>query len=173
METDSLLVVEARVTQEVNDQGQMEPALKALGELPQDLGRPQAMLADNGYFSGDNVEHCVDEEITPYIAVDREKHHVTIQERAAEPEPPSEPADAVKQMKHRLKTTQGRALYGQRKAPVEPVFGIIKSVMGFRQFLLRGRKAVEGEWTLVNLAWNLKRMHSLMCLQQREAALQG
>ena len=173
VETDSLLVVEARVTQEVNDQGQMEPALKALGELPQDLGRPQAMLADNGYFSGDNVEHCVDEEITPYIAVDREKHHVTIQERAAEPEPPSEPADAVKQMKHRLKTTQGRALYGQRKAPVEPVFGIIKSVMGFRQFLLRGRKAVEGEWTLVNLAWNLKRMHSLMCLQQREAALQG
>ena len=68
------------------------------------------MLADNGYFSGDNVEHCVDEEITPYIAVDREKHHVTIQERAAEPEPPSEPADAVEQMKHRLKTTQGRAL---------------------------------------------------------------
>ena len=65
----------------------MEPALKALGELPQDLGRPQAMLADNGYFSGDNVEHCVDEEITPYIAVDREKHHVTIQERAAEPDP--------------------------------------------------------------------------------------
>ena len=91
METDSLLVVEARVTQEVNDQGQMEPALKALGELPQDLGRPQAMLADNGYFSGDNVEHCVDEEITPYIAVDREKHHVTIQERAAEPEPRASP----------------------------------------------------------------------------------
>ena len=76
-------------------------------------------------------------------------------------------------MIYRLKTTQGRALYGQRKATVEPVFGIIKSVMGFRQFLLRGRKAVEGEWTLVNLAWNLKRMHSLMCLQQREAALQG
>ena len=149
VETDSLLVVEARVTQEVNDQGQMEPALKALGELPQDLGRPQAMLADNGYFSGDNVEHCVDEEITPYIAVDREKHHVTIQERAAEPEPPSEPADAVKQMKHRLKTTQGRALYGQRKAPVEPVFGIIKSVMGFRQFLLRGagrRWKGNGRW---------------------------
>ena len=149
VETDSLLVVEARVTQEVNDQGQMEPALKALGELPQDLGRPQAMLADNGYFSGDNVEHCVDEEITPYIAVDREKHHVTIQERAAEPEPPSEPADAVKQMKHRLKTTQGRALYGQRKATVEPVFGIIKSVMGFRQFLLRGagrRWKGNGRW---------------------------
>ena len=130
--------------------GRWSRPLKALGELPQDLGRPQAMLADNGYFSGDNVEHCVDEEITPYIAVDREKHHVTIQERAAEPEPPSEPTDAV-----------------------EPVFGIIKSVMGFRQFLLRGRKAVEGEWTLVNLAWNLKRMHSLMCLQQREAALRG
>ena len=68
--------------------GRWSQALKALGELPQDLGRPQAMLADNGYFSGDNVEHCVDEEITPYIAVDREKHHVTIQERAAEPRAP-------------------------------------------------------------------------------------
>ena len=63
VETDSLLVVETRVTQEVNDQGQMEPALKALGELPQDLGRPQAMLADNGYFSGDLVAWIIPKDV--------------------------------------------------------------------------------------------------------------
>ena len=61
-------------------------------------------------------------------------------------------------MKHRLKTIQGRKLYGLRKQTVEPVFGIIKSVMGFRQFLLRGLDSVRGEWNLVTMAWNIKRM---------------
>jgi hypothetical protein len=61
-------------------------------------------------------------------------------------------------MKYRLKTIQGRKLYGLRKQTVEPVFGIIKSVMGFRQFLLRGLASVRGEWNLVTMAWNIKRM---------------
>ena len=61
-------------------------------------------------------------------------------------------------MKHALKTKAGRATYALRKQSVEPVFGIIKSVMGFRQFLLRGLDKVRNEWTLVCLAWNLKRM---------------
>jgi Transposase DDE domain len=73
-------------------------------------------------------------------------------------------------MKHRLQTPEGRALYGQRKCTVEPVFGIIKSVLGFRQFRLRGLKAVSGEWTLVGIAWNLKRMHTLS-LQNLQARL--
>jgi hypothetical protein len=64
-------------------------------------------------------------------------------------------------MKHRLKTPEGRALYAKRKATIETVFGIIKSVLGFRQFLLRGFKAVSGEWTLVSMAWNLKRLFQL------------
>ena len=64
-------------------------------------------------------------------------------------------------MKHRLKTRAGRAAYGLRKQTVEPVFGIIKSVIGFRQFLLRGLGNVGNEWTLVCLAWNLKRMAAL------------
>ena len=67
-------------------------------------------------------------------------------------------ATAVETMKHKLKTRAGRAAYGLRKQTVEPVFGIIKSVMGFRQFLLRGLENVQNEWTLVCLAWNLKRM---------------
>jgi len=64
-------------------------------------------------------------------------------------------------MAHKLKTRAGRACYALRKQTVEPVFGIIKSVMGFRQFLLRGMSKVQGEWTLVCLAWNVKRMAAL------------
>ncbi len=67
-------------------------------------------------------------------------------------------AASVERMKHTLKTTAGRALYALRKQTVEPVFGIIKSVMGFRQFLLRGLENVQSESTLVCMAWNLKRM---------------
>ena len=72
-------------------------------------------------------------------------------------------------MKHRLKTQQGRAIYGRRNCTVEPVFGIIKSVLGFRQFHLPGLQAVSGEWTLVSMAWNLKRM---FVLQQRKLRAQ-
>jgi hypothetical protein len=64
-------------------------------------------------------------------------------------------------MKHKLKTADGRVLYAKRKCTIEPLFGIIKHVMGFRQFLLRGFKAVTGEWTLVSIAWNIKRMFAL------------
>ena len=76
------------------------------------------------------------------------------------PKPPAltEPASAVERMKHKLKTVQGRKLYGLRKQTVEPVFGIIKSVMRFRQFMLRGLSSVCGEWSLVAMAWNFKRM---------------
>ena len=70
----------------------------------------------------------------------------------------AEPASAVDRVKHRFKTVHGRALYALRKQTVEPVFGIIKSVMCFRQFLLRGLEAVRREWTLVMMAWNIKRM---------------
>jgi hypothetical protein len=75
---------------------------------------------------------------------------------------PEDPAPTlVEKMKHRLKTREGKALYALRKQTVEPVFGIIKSVMGFRQFSLRGLENVQNEWTLVCLAWNLKRMAAL------------
>ena len=78
-------------------------------------------------------------------------------------EPPLLPEDAdyVTRMKHRLKTVAGKAVYAKRKSTVEPVFGIIKAVMGFRSFLLRGLDLVNGEWKLVCIAWNLKRLHVL------------
>ena len=62
-------------------------------------------------------------------------------------------------MAHRLRTPEGKALYARRKSTVETVFGIVKEVMGFRRFHLRGFQAAQGEWNLVCMAWNLKRMH--------------
>ena len=70
-------------------------------------------------------------------------------------------ATPIEQMRHKLRTVSGRAVYARRKCTVEPVFGIIKHVLGFRQFFLRGLGTVTGEWTLVSIAWNLKRMFAL------------
>ena len=64
-------------------------------------------------------------------------------------------------MAYRLKTRKGKAVYARRKSTVETVFGIIKQVQGFRQFLLRGLDAVAGEWSLVCIGWNIKRLHAL------------
>ena len=83
---------------------------------------------------------------------------VELREAGAEPAALGEPGDALEQMKHRLKSQDGRKLYGLRKQTVEPVFGIIKSVMRFRQFLLRGLEAVSAEWSMVTMAWNIRRM---------------
>ena len=70
--------------------------------------------------------------------------------------------DAAKvKMLYKLRTEAGKAIYKLRKSTVEPVFGIIKEVMGFRQFSLRGLAAAAGEWNLVCLAYNLKRLHGL------------
>ena len=132
--------------------------LKALGELPDDLGAITHLLADAGYYSEANVNACIDADIEPLLAPGRESHHLSWQQRCAEPPPLEEPADALTQMKHLLKTQDGRKLYGLRKQTVEPVFGIIKSGMRFRQFLLRGLAAVRGEWSLVAMAWNIRRM---------------
>ena len=157
----SLLVVAADVVQAPNDKRQLAPMLDKLAALPEDLGQPETLLADTGYFSAANVETCQTAGIAPLIALGREAHHPSLSERFAEaPSAPDDPT-AVEAMAHRLKTLEGRKLYAQRKHTPEPVFGIIKSVLGFRQFLLRGLDQVRGEWNLVTMAWNLKRMFVL------------
>jgi transposase len=157
----SLLVVAADVVQAPNDKRQLAPMLDKLAALPEDLGQPETLLADTGYFSAANVETCQTAGIAPLIALGREAHHPSLSERFAEaPSAPDDPT-AVEAMAHRLKTLEGRKLYAQRKHTPEPVFGIIKSVLGFRQFLLRGLDHVRGEWNLVTMAWNLKRMFVL------------
>jgi transposase len=158
VDTESMLVVAIDMAQVATDKQQVAPMLDALGALPEALGRVEHLLADNGYFSAANVERCAAAGIEPLLAAGRDGHHPYWEDRFSEPPPLSEPASAVERMKHRLKTVQGRKLYGLRKQSVEPVFGIIKSAMRFRQFLLRGLASVRGEWTLVTMAWNIKRM---------------
>ena len=158
VDTDTMLVVASGLSQAANDKQQLAPMLEALGELPEDLGQVERLLADAGYFSEANVSACIDAAIEPLLAAGREGHHLSWQERFNEPPPVPESADAVAQMRHRLNTRAGRAVYGLRKQTVEPVFGIIKAVMGFRQFLLRGCEEVQGEWSLVTMAWNIRRM---------------
>jgi transposase len=158
VDAESLLIVGRQVTQAVNDKGQVQPMLSELGSLPPSLGTARTLLADTGYFSQGNVEACVLAGIEPLIATQREAHHRSVEERLSTPAPLPEDADALTRMQHTLKTPEGRARYGRRKCTVEPVFGIVKQVMRFRQFLLRGLAKVKGEWNLVCLAWNVKRM---------------
>jgi transposase len=157
----SMFVVAAGVTQEPNDKQQVEPMLAQLTGLPEPLGKPATLLADNGYFSEANVNACLAAGVDPLIAAGRQPHNPTLPQRfAADPPPPDAPTP-VQAMIHRLKTAEGKALYGMRKHTPEPVFGVIKSIMGFRQFSLRGLDKVRGEWSLVTMAWNLKRMFTL------------
>jgi transposase len=163
VDTESLLVLVPQVVQAPNDKQQVVPMLGKLQALPEDLNGTEELLADNGYFSEANVEACDAAGIAPLIALKRDEHYPHWSERFAEPPAPA-PAPAatpLERMHHRLKTRAGRATYGLRKQSVEPVFGIIKSVLGFRQFLTRGLANVQNEWTLVCLAWNLKRMAAL------------
>lgn len=161
VDTASLLVVAAHISQNPNDKQELKPVLEALGQLPEELGTVTTLIADNGYYSEANVELCEDEKITPYISAGREKHNPPLWERFQAPPPLSEEAGVLERMEHRLKTKEGRAVYARRKSTSEPVFGIIKAVMGFRHFMLRGAALVSGEWDLVCIAWNLKRLHVL------------
>lgn len=161
VDTASKLIVAAHITQKPTDRRELVPTLSSLAALPREFGKATELIADSGYFSETNVAACEEKGLTPYIAVDRQNHHPSLMERFAEPPPLPEGADAVIRMKHRLRTVTGKAIYAQRKVTSEPVFGIIKAVMGFRNFLLRGFDAVTGEWDLVCIAYNIKKLHVL------------
>lgn len=161
VDTTSMLVIAEHVSQNTNDKLELQPILNSIAALSEELGTINTLIADSGYFSEGNVKSCEEEDITPYIAPGREGYNQPLMERFSEPLPLPDDADAVAKMKHRLKTVAGKAVYAARKSTVEPVFGIIKSVMGFRSFLLRGFESVQGEWTLACIAWNLKRLHIL------------
>lgn len=161
VDMDTMLIVTTHVTQAPNDKQELEPALRNLIQLPEALGTVTDILADTGYYSEANVGLCEEENVTPYIAVERQGHHQPLMERFAEPPPLPDDADAVETMRHRLKTKSGKAVYAKRKSTIEPVFGIIKAAMGFRQFLLRGLDAVKDEWDLVCIVFNLKRLFVL------------
>ena len=158
VDMDTMLIVVNHVSQNPNDKQEVEPALTELNQLPENLGQVKRAALDSGFFSQDNAQRLAENEIEPYIACGRQSHNLTLEERLAAVPAPLENPDAFAAMKHRLKTEVGKQFYAQRKSTVEPVFGIIKEVMGFRRFLLRGLNAVTGEWNLVCIAFNLKRL---------------
>ena len=158
----SLLVVVAEVVQAPNDKQQLAPMVDKITALPEELGSADTLLADSGYFSAANVDACAKAGIEPLIATGRQPHYPPLSERLAKPPLSPENPTSVEAMAHRLKTPEGKKLYALRKQTPEPVFGIVKSVLGFRQFSMRGLEKVRGEWSLVTMAWNLKRMFALV-----------
>ena len=160
VDQESMLIVGNTLSNHPTDR---EEALPTVDAIPAKVGKPKAAALDNGYWSLPNVAGLDERRIEPYIATGRDSHHQSWQERfAQEPEPPDESASLIVQMAYKLKTAIGKLIYGLRKSTAEPVIGIIKETLGFRQFSLRGLVAVAGEWCLVCLAYDLKRMHSLV-----------
>ena len=156
---DSRLIVGQWVCNHTNDK---QAALPTIDTVPPELGQPQAANLDAGYFSQDNINGLQTRGMEPYIATGRSAHHHGWRAYFKDnPELPAEDASAKEKMAYKLRTEIGKALYRLRKSTVEPVIGLVKEVLGFRQFSLRGLSAVGGEWTLVCLAHNLKRLHTL------------
>jgi transposase len=159
VEHESRFIVGNTLSNHPNDKREGAPTAKA---IPAELGTPEAAAMDAGYFGPDTIQAFEAMGIEPYIAAGRDSHHFDWQTlMEGEPEPPPDDASHKFKMLYKLRTQVGKAIYKLRKSTVEPVFGNIKEVMGFRQFSLRGLLAAAGEWNLVCLAYNLKRLHVL------------
>ena len=171
VDADTLLVVGQLVADDPNDKQQLNPVLES---IPAEVAEPENVLADTGYYSEEAVKKAeTNDGPTVYCAMSKSGHHVSVsnleKQPIAFPPPPSAPMK--EQMNHRLKTPEGKALYKQRKQTVEPVFGVIKEVLGFRRFSMRGQEKAETEWCLVCLSYNLKKVFKLMgaCAPTRPA----
>ena len=159
----SMLVLGEYVTDHANDKLELNPVVKSVAP---EIREVNDALADTGYFSESVVLklEAGGQGPTVYCAIEKQNHHRTVEDLLKKEDPPASSVDAsVKEiMTHRLKTKEGKNKYKKRKETVEPVFGIIKSVMWFRQFHLRGLEKVNLEWNLVTLAYNFKRLHKLI-----------
>ncbi len=151
------LIVGQRVTQAANDKQQLGPTVEAIRQ--QAGQKPQEILGDSGYYSEANLAYLEKKKIEGYIAIDRESYRKRDQPGPRGPLPAE--ATRVDRMRRKLQTKAGAAIYARRKVVVEPVFGQIKQARGFRQFLLRGFRKVQGEWALVCLTHNILKLHRL------------
>jgi transposase len=152
VESESRLIVAAKITQSGADHDELLPVLEGVRSNTGE--RPQAVLADAGYRSEENFQKLEASQIDGYVALGREGKKAQVKNEEAYP--------ATLRMQQKLHGDEGRKRYSKRKSVVEPVNGWIKSVLGFRQFSLRGLKKVSGEWTLVCLALNLRRLNPLL-----------
>ncbi len=157
------LIVGQTLTNEANDKRQLEPLVEAVER--QAGQRPTGVLADSGYCSDVNLEYLASEQepekgIEAWLATHKTKHN----EPTAAPPRGRIPLALTRteRMKRKLRTKVGRKVYARRKAIVEPVFGQIKQARGMRQFLLRGLEKAKGEWALICLTHNVRKMHRLV-----------
>ena len=125
------------------------------------LGPAQPLIAGNGCCSQANVQACSAAGSETLLAIRCERHHMPLMGRFAPDASAPETTGPRMRMAHRLGTQAGRALHRQRKLTVEPVFAIARRVMGWLQMRMRGLHKTQGEWNLVTMAWNIKRMHVL------------
>jgi transposase len=162
VEVTTMLIVGAQVTDQANDKQQLVPTLAAVSPVINQVGN---VLVDSGYYSENAVQivESEDPSTTVYAALKRQSHGRSVAQLEVRDDPPPPPSDApvAQRIAHRLDTAAGKQLYGLRKETVEPVFGIIKQAIGFRQFLLRGKEKVSLEWILVSTSYNLKRLFNL------------
>jgi transposase len=158
----SMLILGQYVTNHANDKKELLPASKSVDPEVREVSD---ICADTGYFSAVAVQDVEEngEGPTVYCSVEKQSHHRRPKDllQKTDPLPPDDETSIKEQMAYRLKTKEGRAKYKKRKETVEPVFGIIKSVLGFSTFLLRGLDKVNIEWDLVTLAYNFKKLHKL------------
>lgn len=172
VDQDSMLIVGHSLSDNSNDKKQLLPAIDS---IPEDLGIVENVAADAGYFSEENIKGSNLRQIEVFIATGRQSHnpdlHEVLKQRVLPllEEIETDGLSPKEVMKLRLNTVEGREIYRLRKCTVEPVFGIIKQILGFRQFLLRGLANVKGEWSLVCIAYNLKRLHSLKIQKEFES----
>lgn len=148
------LIVANHLGSNASDQGRLIPLLDDVKDILKTY--PQQCLADAGYRKEDDLQSLEDKRIDGYVSLRREG------KKSAEIDASGYPATS--RMAEKLATATGRSVYAQRKHLVEAVNGWIKHILGFRQFSLRGLNAVQGEWDLVCLSLNLRRMSSLMRL---------
>jgi len=157
----SRLIVGCHVAPQASDRPLAAPTFDT---IPATLGTPQAACLDSGFWSPTTAEELAQRGITPYIATGKTTHGLTwhrYYRTTPDAPPPATDASPKAHMAYRLQTAAGQALYRLRKSTVEPVIGILKEVLGFRQFSVRGLANVQGEWQLLCLAYNLKRLFTL------------
>ncbi len=158
----SQLVLVSYIADSHSDRNELERALEL---MPSELGAPQVLLADAGYVNAAVIERLQQDPDAPelYVAVTSADNDC----RRYEFRPPKKPRKTpitdptLVAMREKVCCEEGRKIYGRRKCSVEPVFGIIKNVLGLRQFLRRGIEAVSSEWTLTCTAYNMKRLWAL------------
>ena len=162
VDTATMLIVGQHLTDTPNDKQQLQPGLQAISPA---AGKISSTLVDSGYYSEAAVTRVEAGGTGPtiYAAMHRQSHGRSIAQLEKQADPPAPPPGAplAEIRAHRLATAGGKALYRLRKQTVEPVFGIIKEVLGFRRFMLRGKEKASLEWTLVSTAYNLKRLFGL------------